>query len=325
MRDMPIILAAACLSLVLVGLVRWVALRHDLLDHPNERSSHSVATPRGGGLGLVASFVCVVLTTGALNGDRLALVCLAGLVAVAIVGWLDDRFGLSIVPRLAVHVLAACLVGAIAVRGSTWLVLTILLFAMWTFWTISSINIVNFMDGINGLVASQVLVFGISLGLLLERSGTPAILPFALAGACAGFLPWNFPCARIFLGDVGSGTLGFAVAWLGAVAVREYGIDPVRVYLPILPLFADAATTMLMRWRDGEQLTMPHRRHLYQRLANSGLGHTRVTLLYAAAALAGALVAHRRGDSTGALLTVAFVLSVGIAGVVLHRRTVLLR
>jgi UDP-N-acetylmuramyl pentapeptide phosphotransferase/UDP-N-acetylglucosamine-1-phosphate transferase len=324
---MPIVpaLISALLSLALVGLVRRAALRHDLLDHPNERSSHSVATPRGGGLGLVASFVCVVLATGTLNADRLSLLCLAGLVAVAVVGWLDDRYGLPIVPRLAVHVLAACVVGAIAARGSTSLVLAALLFGWWTFWTISSINIVNFMDGINGLVASQLLVFAVSLGLLLQRSGASPILPFALAGACAGFLPWNFPHARIFLGDVGSGALGFALAWLGAVAVSEHGVDPVRAYLPIVPLFADAATTMLVRWRAGERLTVPHRRHLYQRLANSGVGHTRVTLLYGAAAVAGAFVAQRPADSSQVPWIVGFVVSVGIAGLLLDRRAAMPR
>jgi UDP-N-acetylmuramyl pentapeptide phosphotransferase/UDP-N-acetylglucosamine-1-phosphate transferase len=300
-------------------------LRHDLLDHPNERSSHSVATPRGGGLGLVASFVCVVLASGALREDWLALLCLAGLVAVAVVGWLDDRRGLPIVPRLVVHALAACLVGAIAMRGSTSLVAAALLFAWWTFWTISSINIVNFMDGINGLVASQLLVFGLSLGLLLQRNGASPILPFVLAGACAGFLPWNFPHARIFLGDVGSGALGFALAWVGAMAVQAHGIDPVSAYLPILPLFADAATTMLIRWREGERLTSPHRRHLYQRLANSGVGHTKVTLLYAAAATAGAFVAHHRDDSGQLPWIVGFVLVVAVAGLVLHRRAALPR
>jgi UDP-N-acetylmuramyl pentapeptide phosphotransferase/UDP-N-acetylglucosamine-1-phosphate transferase len=313
-------LVSAVLSLVFVGLVRSAALRHDLLDHPNERSSHSVATPRGGGLGLVASFVLVALGSGALTGDPLGLLCLAGLVAVAAVGWLDDRHTLGIVPRLAVHAGAGCLVAAVAARGSASLVAAAALFAWWTFWTISSINVVNFMDGINGLVASQLLVFAVSLGLLLRHDGGSAVLPFALAGACAGFLPWNFPRARIFLGDVGSGALGCALAWLGAVAIGERGVDPARVYLPVLPLFADAATTMFIRWRKGERLTTPHRRHLYQRLANGGMGHTRVTLLYAAAAVVGSVVANNRAGGSQVLWIIAFVLVVGVAGLLLDRR-----
>jgi hypothetical protein len=99
----------------------------------------------------------------------------------------------------------------------------------------------------------------------------------------------------------------------------------VSAYLPILPLFADAATTMLIRWREGERLTSPHRRHLYQRLANRGVGHTKVTLLYAAAATAGAFVAHHRDDSGQLPWIVGFVLVVAVAGLVLHRRAALPR
>jgi UDP-N-acetylmuramyl pentapeptide phosphotransferase/UDP-N-acetylglucosamine-1-phosphate transferase len=314
-------LASALASLVLVGLVRRAALRHQLLDHPNDRSSHSVATPRGGGLGLVASVVLVTLGTGLVAGrDRHlgVLVGLVGLVAVATVGWLDDRGGLPVRHRLAVHALAASLLGVLVLIAGPTLPLALLICLWWVFWAISSINVVNFMDGINGLVASQVLIFAVSLGLLLQQHGRPAALPFILAGGCAGFLPWNFPRARIFLGDAGSGALGYAVAWLGAIAVQEDGLPLVRVYLPMLPLFADATVTMYLRWRDGERLTVPHRRHLYQRLANGGMGHTRVTLLYAAAAVAGAVIA-RRGPGADVPWIVAYAVAVALMGLMLHR------
>lgn len=311
-------LVAALLSFLVVGAVRRTALRHDLLDHPNERSSHSVATPRGGGLGLIAAFVVVALGSGVLGPDPLGVLCLAGLVAVGGVGWLDDRHTLPVGPRLVVHAVAGCLVGAVAARATTHPLVALVLFAWWAFWTVSSINVVNFMDGINGLVVSQLLVFGTSLGLLMHRAGAPPTLAFALAGACVGFLPWNFPHARIFLGDVGSGALGCALAWLGAVAMTDYGLSVTQVYLPIVPLFADAATTMFIRWREGERLTTPHRRHLYQRLANGGMGHTRVTLLYALAAVVGSFVAHFAPAQPAWII--AFLMGVVVAGRLLERR-----
>jgi UDP-N-acetylmuramyl pentapeptide phosphotransferase/UDP-N-acetylglucosamine-1-phosphate transferase len=313
-------LASAALSFALVGLVRRVAVRQDLLDHPNERSSHSVATPRGGGLGLVASVVVVTLAATALVPERGDLVALVGLVAVAAVGWLDDRRGVPVRRRLVVHTLAAGLVGLLAIVTGRPVALASLIFLWWAFWTVSSINVVNFMDGINGLVASQVLVFALSLGLLLQDRGASAALPFTVAGASVGFLPWNFPRARIFLGDVGSGALGYAIAWLGVVAVQEGGVDLVRAYLPLLPLFADATTTLYLRWRDGERLTSAHRRHLYQRLANGGMGHTRVTLLYAAAAVAGSVIAHNRGPGSQTARIAGFVVVIGIVGLLLDRR-----
>jgi UDP-N-acetylmuramyl pentapeptide phosphotransferase/UDP-N-acetylglucosamine-1-phosphate transferase len=195
----------------------------------------------------------------------------------------------------------------------------VLLFAWWTFWTVSSVNLVNFMDGINGLVASQVAVFALSLALFPAGASTVPALAIVLAAACVGFLPWNFPRARIFLGDVGSGGLGYLVPALALLAIRADGIGFVPVHLPLLPLFVDAVWTILRRWRNGERITTPHRSHLYQRLANGGMGHTAVTVIYAVAAVVGALVAHAGRDSWLTVWTALYALVTCTVGMMLHR------
>jgi UDP-N-acetylmuramyl pentapeptide phosphotransferase/UDP-N-acetylglucosamine-1-phosphate transferase len=184
---------------------------------------------------------------------------------------------------------------------------------------VSSINLVNFMDGINGLVASQVAVFAISIALF-PQAGSPVVFyAIALAGACIGFLPWNFPRARIFLGDVGSGGLGYLVPLLALLVMRELGVDIVRAHLPLLPLYGDATWTILRRWRNGERLTTAHRSHLYQRLANGGLGHTVVTTIYTLVAIGGALVGHlEAGHNAYGWLLVYAVLTI-VLGALLHR------
>ena len=311
---------SAVSAFVLVGLVRRLALRHGVLDHPTQRSSHVVATPRGGGLGLVLAVLGVSAWHATQAATWTVLFLLAAASAVALVGWLDDRRGLSVRVRLVVHGMAGAAVGAAASTSAATAAIASLLFAAWAFWTVSSINLVNFMDGINGLVASQVAVFALSLACFADQGNAVALIEMSVAGACIGFLPWNFPRARIFLGDVGSGALGFLVAMLALLAMEEQRIDVVRAHLPLLPLLGDATWTMLRRWRNGERLTEAHRSHLYQRLANGSMGHTAVTLLYAAAAVAGALAAHADGPWGASPWTLAYAMVTMLVGYWLHRR-----
>jgi UDP-N-acetylmuramyl pentapeptide phosphotransferase/UDP-N-acetylglucosamine-1-phosphate transferase len=313
-------LASALLSFVLVGVVRSVALKHGVIDHPGDRSSHTVATPRGGGLGLlIAALGLWAWHSAGFSSARMVPIML-GAALVALVGWVDDRRGLPVRTRLAVHVSAAALTGWVAASHSGTVLFGAALFLWWTFWTVSSINLVNFMDGINGLVASQVAVFAISLALSSSRpaDATP-FYAITLAAACIGFLPWNFPRARIFLGDVGSGGLGYLIPALALLAMREHEIGVVRAHLPLLPLFGDAVSTIVLRWRRGERLTQAHRSHLYQRLANGRLGHTAVTAIYAAVSLCGAAAAHLGRSSRTAEWILAYVGLTVVLGLVLDR------
>lgn len=275
-------------SLGLTGVARRYALSRGLLDRPNERSLHSVPTPRGGGLAIVL----VVLTGIVVMAFRGTLpiataVSLAGGGAlVAGVGFLDDRRGMPAHVRFGIHLLAAAwavwwlggmtelTIGtsrALVGWAGTLLALATIVWAT---------NLYNFMDGIDGLAAGEAVTVGLAAALLLGHSGSPlAVLALLTAGASAGFLVWNWPPARIFMGDVGSGFLGFIFAGL-ALASENAGDLPALVWLILLGVFfADATITLVRRMLRGERWYQAHRTHAYQRIVESGWPHQRVTLL----------------------------------------------
>ena len=280
-----------------VWLVRRHAVARHFLDIPNDRSSHSRPTPRGGGLGIVmvVAGMWAAATIGWPPARQFGSVaCLAALLAVAGVGWIDDRRGLSVRVRLIVHLLGGTAVALLAVGGAPRLAFslwTVLVAIFWLLWVTSAINVVNFMDGIDGLIASQAAIALSNVASLAPDSGVARPFSLMVAAACLGFLVWNWPPARVFLGDVGSGSVGFLLAVAGALLLKETNVDFARTFLPLFPLFLDSAWTMLRRMRKGERLTVAHRSHLYQRLANGAWGHGRVALAFAAAALPGAGIA----------------------------------
>ncbi len=272
--------AAACVAAAaLTALARRYALARQLVDAPGERRSHVVATPRGGGIAVVA----VVLPTMAwlgLNSDANAPILLAaacGLALVAAIGWIDDHRPLSPLLRLGVHIVAAALLAvAVAWSGApAWWVLVV--FAL----SLGLINVWNFMDGINGIASIQAMLVAIAC-LWLGARGEVALLSGLFAACCIGFLPFNFPNARIFLGDVGSGALGYVVACLIGLAPVA---DPVAALPWLLPLSAfliDAALTLLSRIMRRERWWTPHVQHMYQRCVQAGHSHAAVTGGYAA-------------------------------------------
>ena len=325
MRDMLTYAAvAATLSAILVGVVRRYATSRAVLDVPSERSSHRVPTPRGGGLGVVVACLGVLalaaLRSGTVSPQLVAVLLAGGLVAG--IGWLDDHRPLGVAPRLLSHIVAGAVVawlavgvtgpfGVVGLAGAMW----------WIVWTVSSINVANFMDGIDGLIGLQVFVFGVHV-LLLAGTAVPAAMAGAtLAGAAAGFLVWNWAPARIFLGDVGSGTLGLLLAAFGVLAQAAAGVPTAVAFLPLFPIFADAAVTLWRRWRRGERLTTAHRSHLYQRLANGECGHAAVALGYGAAAALGSAVAVASPADWRTGLAWAYIAAVVLAGAWLDGRT----
>ncbi|QWP75010.1 lipopolysaccharide biosynthesis protein [Lysobacter sp. K5869] len=267
----------AALAAAGTWLARAYALRSRLIDQPGERRSHSVATPRGGGIAIVIALLVATLSL-ALKFPAYAGLASAfgiGLLLVAAIGWVDDHRPLSPWLRLAVHVLAAAVLaaGIWLLRGEAWVALAAFVFA------VGLTNVWNFMDGINGLAASQAAL----VALALAGFGGPvwSWLALALLAACVGFLPFNFPRARIFMGDVGSGAIGYAVAGLGALAAT--GLDAWHAALMLIPLAAfmvDSSLTLLRRVRRGERWWTPHTQHAYQVWARRA-GHVRVTLAYA--------------------------------------------
>lgn len=232
--------------------------------------------------------------------------CIGGalvVTAVAALGWIDDHRSLSVQTRLVVHICAGALVAFVAVRTGVQ-PLSIPLPAVvtglwWMFWTVSAINVVNFMDGIDGIIGLQAVVFGAISVTAAGFQSTPAgILGTALAGASLGFLTLNWAPARIFMGDVGSGTLGAVFALLGISTIQQVGWTVVHAFLPLMPLFTDEVLTMTRRIAEGQPLSEPHRTHVYQRLVQAGWGHARVTLLYGSMSAVCGLwaLAHRRSS-----------------------------
>ena len=279
-------LAAFAATLALTGLVRRFALAHALLDVPNERSSHLRPTPRGGGLAIVlvvlAGVALLQASMGLPAGVSPAILGGGGL--VALVGWLDDRIGLTAPVRLAAHAVAAAwalwwlgglpvlTIGATSARLGLSGALLALVTIVW------ATNITNFMDGIDGLAASEVATMTLMGALLLARTDARLAAVAALVGGAAlGFLPWNWTPARIFMGDVGSGFLGFLLAVL-AIATERAGTLPALVWLLLYTVFAFDATVTIVRraWR-GERWYAAHRSHAYQRAVQAGWSHARVT------------------------------------------------
>jgi Fuc2NAc and GlcNAc transferase len=308
-------------AFVAVGGVRRYALARSILDLPNERSSHDVPTPRGGGLGLILPFVGLaglyLAATGQFGPD-IAL-ALGATVGLAVVGWIDDRSGVSVRARLLIHVATGIALLPLLVTVSAPSLTIVLGATVWVLAAVSAVNVINFMDGIDGLIGSQLLLFGVHLAVLSPSGSEPHIWGLVLAASCAGFLLWNWPPARIFMGDAGSGALGLTAVAGGMLLVRGHGLSPVAAFLPLYPLFLDAATTLARRALRRERIWEAHRSHLYQRLANDGWGHRRVTLIYAVASTAGIPVGALAHTSLWPVLVTSYVFAVTAIGAALNR------
>lgn len=275
---------AAVLATVLAG-AWWRHARHRVLDLPDARRLHQVPTARGGGIGIAAVLLLCTPWLGA-GGPAFAL----GLLVTAGAGLVDD---LRPLPALAKGLAQAA--GALP-PALAWPLLPELFGAAggvllaWML-VLSLVNIWNFMDGSNGLAATQALLFG-AVVALLAGAGTPTgWLGLALAAGALGFLPWNLPRARLFLGDVGSHALGYGVATLALLALADgQGIAPWQPLLLASAFLVDAGLTLLARLLRGEKVWRAHREHLYQRVIAQGSSHLRVCLAYAAWTAAAAVL-----------------------------------
>lgn len=278
---MPWLVMAALLGLALLGAAltwaaRVYALRRQLLDQPGERRSHSVATPRGGGIAIVISLLVAAAVAACVWPDAAPSLAVAslGLMLVAGIGWWDDHRPLPAMRRLLVHFLAAALLaGLVKMHGGSWLLSLLVLF-----FTASLINIWNFMDGINGIASSQAVI--VALGFATVLPWPYSLVAIVLGLACLGFLPFNFPQARIFMGDVGSGALGYAVAVVLAVAALHTDIHWILLLLPLSAFLVDAGFTLLARMLSGQRWMEPHTQHVYQRAVQAGASHAQVTGMY---------------------------------------------
>jgi Fuc2NAc and GlcNAc transferase len=271
------------ISFFWAGIAAWVIARYGqrykLVDYPSARSSHSQPVPKGAGSGIVLGFLTVALFLG------VNILWWLPAVMIGLLGLVADRIEIAPRFRLFFQLLLALL---FLLNITTWPVsftLTMALVLLLLIYIVGTTNIYNFMDGINGIAAVTGVIGFFFLGCFALASGADEKLSkllFAVAAACLGFLPFNFPRARVFMGDAGSTFLGFLFAGMVTYLARDIS-DFVVLTSFLFPFYADELTTMFVRIKDRENLTEAHRRHLYQLLANEGqLAHWQITLAYGA-------------------------------------------
>ena len=277
--------------------VRWFrafTLRRGLLDIPNERSSHVVPTPRGGGLVMAVVAICAYILGNYILGEKISTGYLIGAAIIVLIGWLDDVYSLSFIWRFMAQCVAAAIViyfsGAIT---SFYLPGFGIQFELGWFSNIVTallivwlLNAYNFMDGIDGIGGLQALIAGLSwfgFGILISGNGI-TVISLALAATAFGFLLHNWQPAKIFMGDAGSSFLGFSFAVLPIIA--RTSDEAVNSRLSTFALFAiwpfvfDSAFTIFRRGLRGAKIWSAHREHLYQRFVIGGYEHWQVAVFY---------------------------------------------
>ena len=267
-------------SALLCGLYLPLARHLQLLDRPNKRSAHQLPTPHGGGIAILLAFGLGVAMTWPWNSAYLGMTGLA--VILAIVGVLDDVWNLSVRVRMVVY--------AICSLALAWLLLpsaalpALLLAALAILWMV---NLYNFMDGIDGIAATQCILACCGAALLASIGAAPGsedyvIFCLLLAAAHVGFLFWNWPPARLFMGDAGSVPTGLLLSGLALLGWAQ-GIVELACWLIMLAVFlTDSTWTLLWRLFSGQPVTQAHSLHAYQRISRRLQSHRRVDLLLVA-------------------------------------------
>lgn len=287
-----ILAATFALSWFATGRVLDWLRRRAILDQPNERSSHTVPTPRGGGWGvmvtLLPAWTAIAFATGNLSQVGPILLGTAALMAVS---WIDDRKGLGAAPRFLIQIaavaagLAALPDGGMVFQGVFPFWLDRALTAVGWLWFV---NLFNFMDGIDGIAGAEAATVGVGVLLVVSVAGLDPALSFyglAACGAALGFLMWNWHPAELFMGDVGSVPLGYTLGWL-LLTLAALGFWPAALLLPAYFL-TDATVTLLRRAWQRKKIWQAHREHFYQKATQAGVAHDKVVraMLAANAAL----------------------------------------
>ena len=274
------------LSGTVTGVASAYARRRGMFDQPGPRRSHHEPTPRGGGVGIVFGLTCGLCgaTAAGLLDWSLTVVLLLGLLAVAALGWADDHRPVNSFLRLGLQFFIAGLTlwalgGLQQLQFGPWAVesglLRQLLAIVALVWLT---NLFNFMDGIDGLATWQTIFSASAIALLTVAGGASELTGIALLvlAAGVGFLPWNWPRARIFMGDIGSSGLGFFFGLICVLGANNSGM-PVLLSAMVLSLFVtDATATLLLRLLRGHQWYTAHREHAYQLWNRRGWSHNRV-------------------------------------------------
>jgi UDP-GlcNAc:undecaprenyl-phosphate/decaprenyl-phosphate GlcNAc-1-phosphate transferase len=288
MTPIIVFLLLTILSYISVSYIRRLALQHQILDHPNERSSHTIPMPRGGGLAMV--ILVLGTSIGAANQiewERSFIYIVLGAI-LALVGWRDDLFSLSPNYRFLVQGLIAIisilglgyfkivripLLGEIDL-GIVGIVITFL-------WIMGLINAYNFLDGIDGMAGGVAVVAGLGWMTLSSNVNNPFVFWVALsiAAASLGFLGHNWPPAKIFMGDVASTFLGYSFAVLPLLSAQSGDALTVGTLLMWIVIM-DTFVTFLRRLVKGQKVISGHRSHLFQQLIDGGYKHATISSLY---------------------------------------------
>ncbi|PPR21808.1 MAG: putative undecaprenyl-phosphate N-acetylglucosaminyl 1-phosphate transferase [Alphaproteobacteria bacterium MarineAlpha10_Bin2] len=315
--------AGAASWLATAGVLRLLRQR-GVLDIPNERSSHAAPTPRGGGIAvigvLLAAWLAFWLSGAAIAATHEFWIILAAGAALALISWFDDvRGGLPAIVRLGAQAIAVG-AGLFALpeggvfQGALPPVLDLALSGLIWLWFV---NLFNFMDGIDGIAGSQATSAGLglfALAVIFPAAAWLGAYALALAAVALGFLAWNWQPARIFLGDVGSVPLGYAIGWL-LLSLASFGLWQAALLL-VLYFVADASFTLVRRLARGEPIWRAHKQHYYQFAVAAGRSHghvvvavTAVNLLLTGLALATTLSSAAAWSALGAglLLTAALL------------------
>jgi len=305
---------AFAVSFVLLRLLLLPMTQRWFLDHPNPRSLHAAPVPRTGGLGVVPGLAAGMLIAGA---DVLLVALTLGLMLLSL---LDDWKHLAAIWRLIGHLGAAGAFVLAYFPAAGWIELAVLVLAVaWI------INLYNFMDGADGLAGGMAVIGFCAYGAAAGLASNPSLAQTSLciAAAAAAFLAFNFPPARIFMGDSGSIPLGFLASALGLLGWRG-GVWP--LWFPLIvfaPFVVDATVTLARRALRGERFWQAHRSHYYQRLVLSGWSHRQLALaeygLMLLSALA-ALLALRQAASVQGLIFVALIVAYALVGLTVDRR-----
>jgi len=275
-----LILLSVVFSLLLTYVVRIWSINRAIIDIPNDRSSHTNPTPRGGGIAVSATWFIVITILKLFDklDCSLYFALLLGL-PISIIGLVDDIISVSARSRLTIQILSALgvvllLGGLKSIDGWSFSVSeTIILSAIAMVGVVWFTNLFNFLDGIDGYIGSEVIFICIASYLLWGIT-----LPLFLAAATLGFLRWNWQPAKIFMGDVGSTLLGFTIG-VFAIYYQNMGKSSIIVWLMLSSLFwFDATLTLYRRWRNGETLSNAHKKHAYQRIVQYGFSHQKTAL-----------------------------------------------
>jgi len=268
----------AIFSFVLTYLIRIFTLRHKIVDIPNERSSHVIPTPYGGGLAIVLTWyigISILFYLKMIEAN-LFYALLSGFI-IAVVSLVDDLISVKPVIRLFIHFITI-IIAFIFLEGLRPLVIPgikinylFVIYPLAILGMVWFINLFNFMDGIDGFASVEAIIIAL---IMLIFSGN--IINALLIACISGFLFWNWPKAKIFLGDVGSTQLGFILVVLGIYFHNTYKFSILNWIMLSSPFWFDATYTLYRRWRNKEKLSQAHKKHVYQRIVQAGFSHQKV-------------------------------------------------